>query len=91
MPKKIKLDNPEISEVVTDEPETTKAASEDVIVTVTVDKLNVRSESNTSSKPATVISRNDKLLVDTTFKNKEWLKVTTMDGINGYVMKKFVK
>lgn len=68
-----------------------KSADEQDIVEVIADLLYVRSKPSKESSPLLVLNKEDKLLTDKSFENEEWLKVTTMNGENGFVMKKFVK
>jgi hypothetical protein len=55
---------------------------------VNVDALNVRAQTNTTSKIVSKVYKNE--IVTLVSKSGEWYKITTSKGISGYVMAKFV-
>lgn len=53
-------------------------------------KLNIRTEASIDSDAVAVLSVNTEVMIDLTKSNKEWLKICTATGIDGYCMRKFV-
>ena len=53
-------------------------------------KLNVRTEASIDSDAAAVLSVNSEVKIDLTKSNKDWFKICTATGIDGYCMRKFV-
>jgi uncharacterized protein YgiM (DUF1202 family) len=54
-------------------------------------KLNVRTEPETIADIACIIDANSEVKIDMAKSNKDWFKVTTASGVDGYCMRKFVK
>lgn len=59
------------------------------VARVTVDTLNVRQQTNVSSPILTKVKKGDKLHIVTA--TDQWVQILTNDGIDGYVMKKYVQ
>lgn len=57
-------------------------------VVANCDRLNIRK--NPDKEVICVVNAGTKLVIDKTYKNKNWLKVTTVDGKEGFCMKEFV-
>ena len=55
------------------------------------DKLNVRKEANKESDIVCIIDKLTELIIDSDNSTDEFFKVTTLSGIDGYCMKKFIK
>lgn len=55
------------------------------------DKLNVRKEANKESDIMCIIDKSTELIIDSDNSTDEFFKVTTLSGIEGYCMKKFIK
>jgi len=55
---------------------------------VNVDVLNVRQQTNTTSKILVQVVKNETLTIVS--KHGDWYKITTSKGVTGYVMAKFV-
>lgn len=53
-------------------------------------KLNIRKKPNTAADVLVVVGEGTKLLIDTNKPNADWYKVRTNDGVDGFVMKKYV-
>lgn len=54
-------------------------------------KLNVRVEPETTADIACIIDANSEVKIDRANSTKDWFKVTTASGVDGYCMRKFVK
>lgn len=53
-------------------------------------KLNVRSKPGINADVVTVLNANDKVKIDVDKSTDEWFKISTIDGVKGYCMRKFV-
>lgn len=53
-------------------------------------KLNIRKEGKINAAVVTIVPVNTKLIIDTNKSTKNWLSVTTPDGIKGYCMSEYV-
>lgn len=54
-------------------------------------KLNVRVEPETTADIACIIDANSEVKIDRANSTRDWFKVTTASGVDGYCMRKFVK
>lgn len=54
-------------------------------------KLNVRSDSDTTADILCILDANSEVMIDLGKSNREWFKVTTASGVDGYCMRKFIK
>lgn len=54
-------------------------------------KLNVRINPNTTAEVVCVLDVNTEVEIDVAKSNKDWFKVCTATGIEGYCMRKFVE
>lgn len=54
-------------------------------------KLNVRSDSDTTADILCILDVNSEVMIDLGKSNREWFKVTTASGVDGYCMRKFIK
>ena len=54
-------------------------------------KLNVRAEPETIADILCILDVNSEVMIDMGKSNREWFKVTTASGIDGYCMRKFIK
>ena len=54
-------------------------------------KLNVRTEPETIADVLCILDAGSEMKIDTAKSNKDWFKVTTASGVDGYCMRKFVK
>lgn len=54
-------------------------------------KLNIRKQPKIDAEPVTVVDVNTVLMIEPSQSTKEWLKVYTEAGVEGYCMKKFVE
>ncbi len=69
-------------------------SSDNLLITGIVSKctrLNVRSEPSLKAMVLAVINRSDEVGIDTDFSDPEWYKVRTVNGTDGFCMKKFIK
>lgn len=57
---------------------------------VIAENLNVRKEPSTDSEVLVIVSKDDKLVINDAKLVKGFYSVTTVSGVNGYVMKEFV-
>lgn len=64
----------------------------DEIIGIVTDclKLNIRKEPNKDSEVVAVVNCTDNLVVDTKKSTDGWYAVSTVSGIDGFCMKKFV-
>lgn len=82
-PAEIKMESPKI-----ETPKTTKHAS-GVVFDCT--KLNVRSDPSIDADILAVLNANSEVEIDLAKSTKEWFKIITAAGIDGYCMRKFIK
>lgn len=82
-PTEIKMEYPKI-----ETPETTKATS-GVVFDCT--KLNVRSDPSVDADILVVLNANSEVEIDLAKSTKDWFKIITTAGIDGYCMRKFIK
>lgn len=61
-----------------------------VIGHVNVNRLNVRKEPNIKADIICEVTSGSELMIEETESTKEWFKVYTASGVEGYCMKKFV-
>lgn len=54
------------------------------------EKLNVRTEPNKDSEVKTIIEKDKEVVIDPNNSSTEWYAIS-VDGINGFVMSKFIK
>lgn len=54
------------------------------------EKLYVRKKANKDSEPLCVINKGAEVVIDTTKTSKDFYKVCTSAGVEGYCMKKFI-
>ena len=54
-------------------------------------KLNVRTEPETIADILCILDAGSEMKIDMAKSNKDWFKITTASGIDGYCMRKFVK
>ena len=59
-------------------------------VVVTTDRLNVRKGPSKDTEVLTIVSKDEKLLINDPKLVKGFYSITTSSGIKGYVMKEFV-
>lgn len=52
--------------------------------------LNIREKPSINSSPLCVVLSSTNLVIDTSYKNKEWYKVCTENGIEGFCIKEYV-
>ena len=53
-------------------------------------KLNVREKPETNSDVICIIKLGDKIIIDNNYYNKDYYKVYTVSGIEGYCVKKYI-
>lgn len=61
-----------------------------VVGVVNCARLNIRRRPRVADNVVTIVAANSKLEINTDKSNKEWFKVRTESGIEGFCMKKFV-
>lgn len=65
-------------------------SSEPTIGHVKAKKLNIRKEPNIESGIVCIVESGSELMIEKESSTKEWFKVCTASGFEGYCMKKFV-
>lgn len=75
-----------------DEVEETSDVVTDTVVGIVVNcvKLNIRKEDTITAKVLCEVTKGSELTVDLTKSNPDWLNVTTVDGVAGFCMAKYV-
>ena len=71
-------------------PSSNDESSEPVIGRVKATRLNIRKEPNIESGIVCVVGVHSELMIEKENSTKEWFKVCTASGFEGYCMKKFV-
>lgn len=65
-------------------------SSEPTIGNVKAKRLNIRKEPNIESGIVCIVESGSELMIEKESSTKEWFKVCTASGFEGYCMKKFV-
>lgn len=71
-------------------PSSNDESSEPTIGRVKATRLNIRKEPNIDSGIVCVVGVHSELMIEKESSTKEWFKVCTASGCEGYCMKKFV-
>lgn len=75
-------------EVTESKPESPKSVRMGTVVRCA--SLNIREKPSINSSPLCVVLSSTNLVIDTSYKNKEWYKVCTENGIEGFCIKEYV-
>lgn len=88
---KMVVEHSETAESVVNESVDTVVLPATVTGTVTnCTKLNVRAKPSTDAEVLTTLSNNSEINIDPARSTSDWLKITTIDGVDGFCMRKFV-
>lgn len=83
--------NNEVESVEVEEPVVETIAEPKVGFVNDCERLNMRKEASKSSEVVTILHKYAELQIDEANSTEEFYKVTTLAGIEGYCMKKFIK